>query len=94
MTLAIAAANPATALAVMEVPALDMTAEAGQGQEMDIDNGTENTQESSENQQSPVVEAGNQESSETSSLAESTEAETSAGSPVLTYQAASSMDTG
>lgn len=84
MTLAIAAANPATALAVMEVPALDMTAEAGQGQEMDIDNGTENTQESSENQQSPVVEAGNQESSETSSLAESTEAETSAGSPVLT----------
>ena len=61
MIMALTAVNPVIALADMEVPALDVTAEAGQSEGINISENTENLQENSQNQGSPVVEAGSKE---------------------------------
>ncbi len=61
MIMALTVVNPVIALADMEVPALDVTAEAGQSEGINISENTENLQENSQNQGSPVVEAGSKE---------------------------------
>ena len=57
MIMALTAVNPVIALADMEVPALDVTAETGQSEGINISENTENLQENSQNQGSPVIEA-------------------------------------
>ena len=61
MIMALTAVNPVIALADMEVPALDVTAETGQSEGINISENTENLQENSQNQGSPVIEAGSKE---------------------------------